>query len=144
MDNKIFNVNGRTRTQLAKALELLLLDEYGDTAEVKGWYFSKDKGLVLTWHVQSDKRTSIAFTDRMGKPSPISGEELVNIIWDWLKTDEAQTVVCEGTDAKISLDGSVERGWRLYTEKWGHIELDGGVDSYSIAAIKPAWLWYNK
>lgn len=51
IDNKVFNVNGRTKKQLELAIKLLLLDEYDKNNNVNGWYFREDKGLVLTWYV---------------------------------------------------------------------------------------------
>lgn len=39
-----------------------------------------------------------------------------------------------------------ELGWRLYVDKWGHVEEENGmtIDHYSIAAFKPAYCWYGK
>ena len=92
MDNRIFNVNGKTKYQLTLALNSLLYNEYDKINNVKAWYFNEDKGLVLCWHYnQNDKRYN-PFTDNMGKPKSISIEELTDILWDWLKTDEANSV----------------------------------------------------
>lgn len=144
MDNKIFNVNGRTKEQLRLALQLLLLNEYGENKKVRGWYLSKKNGLILTWLVDSSNK-AIPFTDRMGKESEISGEELVDLLWNWLSSDEAKYVECVDWDADLDHDGSNEKGWRLYTGQWGHVsENDITVDHYSIAAFKPAFLWYGK
>ena len=148
MDNKIFNVNGKTKDQLSLAVQLMLLDEYGKDnrigMKVRGWYFSQTKGLVLTWYV-GEKYKATPFTDRMGKPCPINTEELVDLLWNWLHSDEAKTVECKDWDADSDHDGSNTLGWRLYVDKWGHVaETEHTIDHYSIAAFKPAYLWYGK
>jgi hypothetical protein len=142
-DNKIFNVNGRTREQLALAIKLLLLTEYNRSTKVEGWYVDPKKGLVLMWHC--DGKNGTAFTNKMGQPEPISEEDLVEVVHKWLGTNEALLIPHENWDYDAKHDGSNELGWRLYTEDWGHIgKSGGGTDHYSIAAIKPAYLWYGK
>lgn len=145
MDNKIFNVNGRTKLQLELAVKLLLLDEYNENNTVSGWYFSKKKGLVLTWWV-GDGCEATPFTDRMGKKSTINGDELVDLLWNWLNTEEAKSVFFEGWDANADHDGHNELGWRLYVDDWGHVQKENGItiDHYSIAAFKPSYCWYGK
>jgi hypothetical protein len=145
MDNKIFNVNGRTKTQLAVAVGLLLLTEYDDTQKVRGWYFNKKKGLVLTWYVGKDYRAT-PFTNRMGQPSDIDTQELVDLLWKWLKSPEAQEVEAAQWEGSLhDSDVSEENGWRLYSDEWGHVgETEHTIDHYSIAAFKPMKLWYGK
>lgn len=143
MDNKIFNVNGRTKEQLRAALDLLLMDEYGGHRKVEGWYFLKDKGFVLTWHADV-KLGSTAFTNALGQPKVPTHEELTDILWEWLKSPDALSVPHTGWDHDADHDGDNELGWRLYTEDWGCVNRNGGIDHYSIAALKPAYLWYGK
>jgi hypothetical protein len=144
MDNKIFNVNGKTKEQLSIAVKLLLLNEYGQTQKVTGWYYSKEKGLVLTWLIK-DGYKATPFTDRMGKQTEIDDNELIDILWRWLDTEEAKNVECGGWDADSDHDGDNELGWRLYVDEWGHVqETAHSIDHYSIAAFKPAYLWYGK
>lgn len=142
MENKIFNVNGKTKEQLQLAVQLLLLDEYGDKKKITGWYCTEEKGMVITWWF-GDKYKATPFTDRMGKPSEIGENELVDFLWNWLNSEEARKVKCE--DWAINLkDSDVSNGigWRLYTDRWGHIEEEGhSLDHYSIAAFKPVYLW---
>ena len=143
-DNRLFDVNGRTKEQLALAVKLLLLNEYGEKEKVKGWYFSKNKGLVLTWFLP-EKHNATAFTDAFGIPKELEEEQLVEILWEWLKTDQAKTVDFNQWESDIEHDGSNELGWRLYVEEWGHVrETEHTIDHYSIAAFKPVYLWYGK
>ena len=150
MDNKVFNVNGKTKEQLTLALELLLSDEYNFKKDknVDGWYFNPKRGFVLTWYI-NERNDTQAFTDRLGNPKPIEIPELVDILWDWLQSDQALTFEIKGKwDEKIEGDSDVscDRGWRLYTDEWGHINNPDGytIDHYTIGALKPVWLWYGK
>lgn len=145
MDNRIFNVNGRTKEQLSLAVNLLLTNEYGEKETAYGWYLTNQKGIVLTWHENGGHKTCKPFTDYMGNPKEVNAEELTEILWKWLQSEEAQKIECVGWDADADHDGSNERGWRLFTEAWGHVEdKTGSIDHYSIAAFKPAYLWYGK
>lgn len=143
MDNRFFNVNGKTKEQLKLALELLLFNEYGEKDKVAGWYFSKQKGFVLTW-ANPDKHKSSPFTNRLGQPEEIDVNELLELLWKWKDTEQASTVELEDFEDDADHEGSNDKGWRLYTEKWGHIEEGSSIDHYSIAAFKPVWLWYGK
>lgn len=145
MDNRQFNINGRTKKQLNLALKCLLFNEYDEEKTVSGWYFNPNKGFVLTWWV-GENYIATPFTDRMGKPKPVNVEDLTEILWEWLTTDEAKTVEMSGWDEDADHDGSNELGWRLYMEDWGHVNMGGShsLDHYSIAAFKPAYLWYGK
>lgn len=142
MDNRLFNINGRTKEQLELAIKLLLLDEYGDTKKVEGWYFDEKKGFVLTWYDSKDYINP--FTNRLGQKEPIEQSELVELLWKWKDSEEAKKVeLCEWEE-DTDHDGSNEMGWRLYTEDWGHTYRGPSLDHYSIAAFKPCWLWYGK
>ncbi len=145
MDNRQFNINGRTKKQLETAIKALLTSETEKEKTVSGWYFSKSKGLVLTWMV--GQYGSVPFTDRMGVPKEIDSTELVNVLWKWLDSEEAEKVELYDWDANTDHDGHNEKGWRLYVEDWGQIgldESDHASNPYSIAAFKPAYLWYGK
>lgn len=144
MDNRIFNVNGRTKDELDLATKLFMTEEFGGTNKVMGYYLSEHKGLVLVSVLKPHK--SKPFTNVFGNPEAITDPlVLSNVLWEWLQTEEAKTVKTEGWDSFSNDVGSCINGWRLYTESWGCIS-DGpeSIDTYSIGAFKPAWLWYGK
>jgi len=147
MDNRVFNVNGKTKEQLKLAVQLLLLDEYNTKQKVKGWYFNPKRGLVLTWYVGDNQKKAIPFTNRMGQPEEIGEDELIELLWNWLNTEQAKQMKLEEWDKKF-IDGDVsnDAGWRLYTIEWGHVNNDDGhtIDHYSIAALTKAYMWYGK
>lgn len=132
MDNKVFNVSGRSKEQLHKTLECLLFDEYGDYRKVKAWKFDKEKGLILYWHENAKGSSRM-----MGNLNP---EQLTENIWQWLETDEAKTTTLNGFDVDTDHDGSNELGFRVYVEEWGSIERHQS----SICAITPRYCWYGK
>lgn len=66
MDNRLFNINGRSEYQFKLALHALLTDEYKKETEVpdiswgkigsgvRGYKFTYDKGLILYWHINKE------------------------------------------------------------------------------------------
>lgn len=68
MDNRLFNVNGRTFEQFELTLQLLLTGEYNNSnikkftigdwgpigSRVKGYKFDYKKGLILYWYMDKD------------------------------------------------------------------------------------------
>lgn len=136
MDNRQFDVAGMSKEQLKKTLDILLTDEYGRDTKVKGYRFDPDKGLILMWHV-TEKTTKFL--------TPPNLNSLTDIVWEWLKTEEAKKVKLVDWDKDLDHDGSNSIGFRVYNDEWGHVR-DGkyGLDHYSIAAIKPKYCWYGK
>ena len=130
MDNIVFNVNGRSEEMLLKAIELAFLQREYKTCV--GWKISK-KGFILSWSL-SDKSTpfpgNVEFTP----------EEVLPMVTKWLKTVNLDEVEMEGWDGDCDHDGHNSRGWRVYSEDWGHV--DGSWSA--ICAIKPAFMWYGK
>ena len=66
MDNKLFNVNGRTLYQFKKTIELMVIDEYYEEnglknpwvvpgSGVRGYKIDRKKGLILYWCVDELK-----------------------------------------------------------------------------------------
>lgn len=135
MDNKLFDVNGRTPEQLENTLKLLLDNEYGETRKVEGWLFDKEKGFVLYWH-----------TEKRGHkfPVPIGYKALAQIVYEWLQSEEAGTVTLGEWEDDCDHDGSNELGFRVYLDEWGHININGSLDHYTLGAIKPVYCWYGK
>jgi hypothetical protein len=146
MDNRIFNVNGKTKTQLKLALDCALFDEYGEIF-IQGWYISPKKGFVLVSSITDEDKTKVnPFTDRLGIPSSVNAHELLDILWNWLSCEESNTIECEEWDKDIDQDGVNMLGWRLYTEDWGCIHGDeyDNLQQFSLFAFKPAYIWYGK
>ena len=136
MDNKLFNVNGRDKKRLLEAIKLLLADEYGNEGKVTGWSFHEEKGFIMYWHCESDISKF---------PIPLSADSICEIVWEWLKTPEANSVKLFQWEEDIDTDGSTYKGWRVYTEDWGHIKKnEHTIDHYTIGAIKPCYCWYGK
>lgn len=126
-DNAIFNVNGEGLEKLKKTLSLAL-----GTDKFEGYRFSQKHGLILLTYLGESKK-NIRF------PAKLNADQMAEIAFEWLKTDEAKTVPLEGWDSNADHDGSNELGWRVYTEDWGHVDSD-----WSAVAIRPAYQWYGK
>jgi hypothetical protein len=147
MDNRIFNVNGITKQQLELAVKSDLLDSHGAFQKVKGWYFLKEKGLVLSWLADSTGKAK-PFTDSFGKEKILyTAEEVTETLWAWLSSEQAKEVVLQEWEHNINDaddDVMTELGWRLYTEDWGHIHEGTSMDHYSMFALKPCYAWFGK
>lgn len=145
MDNRVFDINGRTKEQLILAVNCLLFNEFNKKETIKGWYFSKKRGFVLCLWKSSNKNYK-EFTNRLGEPEKIGAEELVDILWKWLNSEEAKTVELDRWDMDLEHDGSNGIGWRLYTNEWGHVneETNHTIDHSTIGAFKRIHLWYGK
>ena len=137
MDNKQFNVNGGTKDMLRATLQLALVQENEKSdpshQKAKGYVFDQKHGLILLWSVDVNKGES-AFI------APLGADALTEMIWEWLKSDQAKSVPLLDWDADIDQDGHNSRGWRVYCGNWGHI----GSIQYAITAIQPAMLWHGK
>lgn len=129
MDNQIFDVNGETKEQLLKTIELALLIPY--KRSLNGWEFDPKKGFILS-----------TYGDKMNKfPVAVSAEIITDMVWDWLQTDEAKNVPARDSwDTDYDHDGHNDKGWRAYLEEWGHIGDRWGA----ILCVKPCYLWYGK
>lgn len=136
MDNRQFNVKGRTKDQLYKTLDCLLTNEYNQT-EVRGWTLNETKGLILYWFAEKAENKFL---------TPPSLETLTNTVWDWLQSEEAKIFkITESEDTDLAHDGSNSLGFRVYNDSWGHVQINGyTVDHYTIAAIVPAWVLVRK
>jgi len=138
MDNRQFNVKGRSELQLLKTLECLLTDDYDAIKKVWGWKFDETKGIVLYWLTSNDSTVN----QFMGAASV---KTLTTMIWDWLHSEEAKSFkITEDWDLDCDQDGSNYLGFRVYNDKWSCVELGGNINHYTIAAIAPAWCWYGK
>lgn len=87
--------------------------EHGDGVET----------LILFWSDEHDAKPL---------PFPLNLEQAAGFIVDWLGS------VDFGTEPDH--DGSNHKGWRLFTEDWGHV----AGNHYTIIAAQPAWAMYGK
>jgi hypothetical protein len=65
-------------------------------------------------------------------PFPMVLSDAINFVKGWLRTRE----LVDEPDH----DGSNGKGWRVFTEAWGHV---AGFH-YAICGIQPAWAMYGK
>lgn len=128
MDNRIFNVNGRTKDRLKKAIDLIMDDWQG----IEAWEINA-KGFILKWHAKENNENKF--------PVPLKSSTIVDIVWDWLNSEQGREFkTIDGWDRDADHDGHNERGWRVYCEDWGHV----GDDHYAICAVVPVYIWYGK
>lgn len=122
MDNKQFDIVGRSDRQLELAIEIAFTDEYSLNSAIG--YEIKDGRFILY---------SAAHKDMIKTPFPMNFKFAISMIKEWLKITEPRT-------KEPNTDGSTALGFRVYCESWGHV--DGKWEAF--AAIEPIWLVYGK
>lgn len=131
MDNKIFNVNGKSKEMLQATLNLVF--EQGRYKKAVNWSIHPDKGLILYWAISKKEKVNDFVTS-------VSADTVCSTVWEWLQSDEAWEINLTGWDVDQDHDGSNSKGWRVYVEDWGHVNDDWSA----ICAIKPIYLWHGK
>lgn len=133
-DNRVFNVNGESKEDLALALKLAF-SQRSSVGTARAWKVVPSHGLVFYWY---------ASTGTHPLPVPLDAEGAAEIAWQWLHSAEGESTP---TDAALGSwfknldhDGSNIMGWRAYSEDWGHVNRD----SYAIVAIHRSYLWLGK
>lgn len=172
MDNRVFNVNGRTKAQFVATLHLLLLDEWEhrikEDSGVKAFRIDPKKGLILLWHPNEKngknqpidnllteeimkklglikELRNFKLTKLKNEKSTISFELLSEMLWFWLQNANPRDFELGRWEDRLNdSDVSEEPGFVIYTDEWGHIKDGYSLDHYSIGAIKPIYCWYGK
>lgn len=141
MDNPVFDVNGSSKEMLQAAIDLKLYQRYpydhkGQHRTVVGWMVDPKVGLILLWAIDEKNPAHNKFI------TPLRAEELIDHVWAWLKTPDAEAVPLDGGwDDDIDTDGHNSIGWRVFNEGWGHV---GAASWYAICGIKRVYLWHGK
>lgn len=82
-----------------------------------------DETLILLWHEQKDA---------LKLPYPLELEDAIHFVKGWLKKISYEE--------EPNHDGSNGKGWRVFTEQWGHV----AGHHYAIVGIQPKWAMYGK
>ena len=133
MDNRIFNVNGSGKQLLLQVLTIAFLQE-GDNTTAKGYSINKERGMILFWAERKQDPNYTSF------PAKLKPAELIEIVWVWLNSEEADQIECKEDDSDFDHDGHNSKGWRVFCEGWGHV--DSKWEAF--IAIKPAFMWHGK
>ena len=118
-DNIVLKISGEELPRLKIAMNL------SSQQKAKGYAVHPDKGIVFFW---ADHKDMIPF------PTPLDMDRCAEIAYAWL-IEEADY------GRQPDHDGDNERGWLLYCDGWGHIDLYGWK---AFVAVKPMWLMFGK
>lgn len=102
------------------------LDDSGKTTGHSVKMEEDDKGvptLILLWHEECSA---------LPLPYHYDLEASTGLVEGWLKS------VDYGREPDH--DGYNEKGWRIFTERWGHV----AGHHYAIVAVQPSWAMYGK
>lgn len=80
--------------------------------------------LILHWSDYANTATKLPFT--------MNVEQTTDFVWTWLNYAHY--------GEEPDHDGSNEKGFRVFTESWGHVNDDHST----MCAIAPAWAMYGK
>lgn len=105
------------KEQLKKAMGLF------PCRKVVGYREDEEKGLIFYW-CDSVKATKLPF--------PMTLEQTADFASGWLEH--------ASYGSEPDHDGDNGRGWRLYTEDWGHV----AGEYQAFMAVKPEWAMYGK
>lgn len=151
MDNRQIDVTSEGLESLGKALELIWPSAAGGKAthyiqskfkeEVS--YYQNKKG--LTTHHYSKLVEDQKGTDTLILLWSQSGDKRDQKLPFPLKLEDAKSFVSGWLDSlnwghEPDHDGSNGKGWRVFTEAWGHV----AGNHYAIVAVQPAWAMYGK
>jgi len=142
MDNRILNINGPlhdpiTASDLEKLTQALrfafIQNSYRQLSDIRVTHYTKTKksGLILLWGNNGNCKEL---------PCPLDFAGVVQLILNYLQSEEISSVECKGWDRDADHDGDNGKGWRIFVEDWGHVEGNSCV----ICAIKPCFIWYGK
>lgn len=129
MDNKHISVQHVSREAFDLTFNLFFLSEYSNATECKAthWIDHPEKGLILLW---SEDR----YNNSTKMLAPLNWKEAASLSWSWLTS-----LPKDRYPAYPDIDGSVEKGYTIYNEAWGHV-----ISHYAILAVKPSWALYGK
>tara|TARA_B100000700_G_scaffold311500_2_gene393790 strand:- start:200005 stop:200409 length:405 start_codon:yes stop_codon:yes gene_type:complete len=134
MDNRLLNVNGRTKEQLTLALALAFKSEYNKDVKAVGWRVTNEHGLILFEHAPENREGYNSFI------VPHTPEQCATMIWDWVNSPDAKNIELSDWCGNIDHDGHNRLGWQVYLENWGKV----AGEQFVICAAKPAYCWYGK
>jgi len=129
-DNPIININGLDKDRLRTAMQLVIEDKAVGWAETNGE--NGQPVLILYWITRRNDDNYNKFL------SPLNRDQMADVAWDWLQSLDKDSAWTHNTinDPDIQID----RGWRIYTEAWGHINNQ----HQAFIAIEPHSLWIGK
>lgn len=116
--NAPFLIEHRSDDVLRAALEIAFEKE-----EASHWKIDPKDGLVFLWHGDNDAAPL---------PGKMGAEQAFVLARTWLRA--------EPMPKKPDLDGSLQRGFRVHRDYWGH----AGGSFYAIIAVAPCWAQFGK
>ena len=127
MDNFHIDVTTQGEKGLLYALNLAFLNH----PKAKGYAVLPEIGLVFFW---SDYEKIEGF---MALPFELDADGATDFAERWLKeTDYGE---------EPNHDGSNGKGYRVYTDSWGHVQnANGGLMHSSMCAVQPAYAIHGK
>lgn len=128
-DNPVINVNGSSKERLAVAMSLALKDK------AVGWAIDTKPRRMVFFRADPNKDGPVSNPRFNPFPTPINTARMADTAWEWLESLPQDAWDEPGGDIWL------KRGWRVYTDMWGHIE---GYHWQAFLAVEPYSLWVGK
>lgn len=122
-DNLPMSVTGRSRERFDKAIGLLNHDK-ADAMHIDG------NKLMFYWAEPNDPSIVTEVYEL-----PRDSAAMANIAWSWL-----ESLPADAWDEETDPDIWHEKGWKVYTEFWGHNEGDWRI----FVTVEPYTVWLGK
>ena len=133
MDNFLFDITSCGRSHFDIAMGLA----FSNYKEAVAFCNHPILGLVLLWCTDGNKQEQMlacsnvaAAVERL--PYKMNAKAATEFAWHWL--------LLVNYEKEPDIDGSYERGFRIYNGAWGHV----GGSWRAFVAIKPEWALYGK
>jgi hypothetical protein len=130
-DDQQFHVDGSSKEQLEKTIELLLTFYHGNVEGVK---YDKEAGVLSFYGFKLPKD---ADNGVQTLPATKNCKLLTELAWEWLSNSDTKEHF-RRTSGYYDIDGSVEVGWDLLVPRRGFDNLN------HICDIRLTWLYYGK
>lgn len=134
---------------------------------IRGYKIDKKKGIILYWHLSDGvenvnnlltlktsknidkslrKYKLDLLNDEIKSRITMPLDLLTYVLWELLQNfDDDEIEHSEWEKNFEDVDISFDKGFKIYTEDWGHIKVTSHtIDHYTKGAIKPVWCWYGK
>jgi hypothetical protein len=129
MDNFFIDVTSEGRSNLERALGIA----FSRYSSAYFWREDRREGsdlprLVLSW--VRDLKPSEGWHPF---PTPVDAAAATDVVARWLEA--------AAYGGQPDHDGDNGKGWRVYTESWGHV---APYDYRALVAVEPRWAMYGK
>lgn len=126
MDNFQIDITGEGEESLLDGIRIALRHN-APGGSICGYTITDEEGLVFLWSTDD-------YPLAVRLPFVLDAAGATDFAGRWLRAPNLPW------PKRPDIDGSCGKGWRLYTQRWGHV----GPYSYAVVAFQPVWKMVGK